>query len=61
MLVIQGRDDEYGTLKQVDAVRAGVSGTIETLLLDACGHSPHIDQRDVVEAASVRFLERLRQ
>ncbi|PWT84317.1 MAG: hypothetical protein C5B57_05045 [Blastocatellia bacterium] len=59
VLLIQGRDDEYGTLKQMDAIRAGVSGTIETLLLDTCGHSPHIDQRDAVEVASVRFLERL--
>jgi pimeloyl-ACP methyl ester carboxylesterase len=58
-LVIQGRDDEYGTVRQMDAIRAGVSGTIETLLLDACGHSPHIDRREAVEAASVRFLERL--
>jgi pimeloyl-ACP methyl ester carboxylesterase len=60
-LVIQGRDDEYGTVKQVDAIRAGVSGTIEALLLDACGHSPHIDRREAVEAASVKFLERLVQ
>jgi pimeloyl-ACP methyl ester carboxylesterase len=60
-LVIQGRDDEYGTVKQVDAIRAGVSGTIDALLLDACGHSPHIDRREAVEAASVRFLERLVQ
>jgi pimeloyl-ACP methyl ester carboxylesterase len=58
-LVIQGRDDEYGTVKQVDAIRAGVSAAIETLLLDACGHTPHIDRREAVEAASVRFLERL--
>jgi pimeloyl-ACP methyl ester carboxylesterase len=60
-LVIQGGDDKYGTVKQVDAIRAGVSGTIEALLLDACGHSPHIDRRDAVEAASVGFLERLVQ
>lgn len=60
-LVIQGRDDEYGTVKQVDAIRTGVSGTIEALLLDACGHSPHIDRREAVEAASIEFLERLVQ
>jgi pimeloyl-ACP methyl ester carboxylesterase len=60
-LVMQGRDDEYGTVKQVDAIRTGMCGTIEALLLDACGHSPHIDHREAVEAASVRFLERLVQ
>jgi pimeloyl-ACP methyl ester carboxylesterase len=55
-LVIQGRDDEYGTAEQVDAIAAGVSGPIETLLLDGCGHSPHLDRGDAVEAAAVRFL-----
>ena len=55
-LVIQGTDDEYGTSRQVDAVANGVSGRVETVLLDACGHSPHIDQRDAVEAAALRFL-----
>jgi pimeloyl-ACP methyl ester carboxylesterase len=58
-LVIQGRDDEYGTLRQVDTIAAAVSGSIDTLLLEACGHSPHIDQRERVEAAAVTFLKRL--
>jgi len=56
-LVIQGRDDEYGTLRQPDAIVEGVSGEIQTLVLDACGHSPHIDQREAVESAALRFLE----
>lgn len=55
-LVIQGRDDEYGTLRQVEAIARGVSGRVETLILDACGHSPHIDQPATVQEAAVRFL-----
>jgi pimeloyl-ACP methyl ester carboxylesterase len=58
-LVIQGKDDEYGTARQVDAVAGGISGRVETVLLEACGHSPHIDQRDAVEAASLEFLKRI--
>jgi pimeloyl-ACP methyl ester carboxylesterase len=58
-LVIQGRDDEYGTLRQVDTIAARVSGSIDTLLLEACGHSPHIDQGERVETAAVTFLKRL--
>jgi pimeloyl-ACP methyl ester carboxylesterase len=57
-LVIQGNDDQYGTSRQVDAVANAVSGRVETVLLDACGHSPHIDQRAAVEEASWRFLRR---
>jgi len=56
VLVIQGRDDEYGTERQMDAIAAGVSGSVETLILDACRHSPHVDQRDAVDAAVTRFL-----
>jgi pimeloyl-ACP methyl ester carboxylesterase len=59
ILAIQGRDDQYGTSRQVDAISAGASGTVETLLLDECRHSPHIDQREAVETAAIRFLERL--
>ena len=58
-LVIQGRDDEYGTLQQVDTVVDGISGRTETLILNECGHSPHLDQREAVEAAVVAFLARL--
>ncbi|SLN37962.1 acyl-CoA esterase [Oceanibacterium hippocampi] len=57
-LVIQGRDDEYGTARQVDAIAAGMGGRAETLMLDACGHSPHRDQPDRVIAAVAGFLER---
>ena len=58
-LVIQGRNDEYGTLRQVDAISGGVSGKTETVVLDDCRHSPHIDQRDAVEALAATFLGRL--
>jgi pimeloyl-ACP methyl ester carboxylesterase len=60
-LVVQGLNDEYGTSRQVDAIQAGVSGPVETLMLDGCGHSPHIDQREAVERTTVRFLVRRRQ
>ena len=60
VLVIQGRDDEYGTLKQVHAIKAAVSGPVEALVLDACGHAPHMDQRDAVMDAAVAWLQQLR-
>jgi pimeloyl-ACP methyl ester carboxylesterase/predicted kinase len=57
VLVIQGEDDEYGTVRQVDAVLAGVSGPAESLLL-RCGHSPHRDRPDEVLEAAARFIRR---
>lgn len=55
-LVIQGRDDEYGTTRQVDLVAAAVGGPCETLILDDCGHTPHADQRNAVERAMADFI-----
>jgi pimeloyl-ACP methyl ester carboxylesterase len=59
VLVIQGRDDDYGTPAQVDAIAHGVSGPVRTLVLDDCGHVPHRDQPERVLAAVVEFLESL--
>jgi pimeloyl-ACP methyl ester carboxylesterase len=59
VLVIQGRDDEYGTLAQIDAVERGVSGPVERLVVPG-GHSPHLERPDEVLPAIVSFIERLR-
>jgi pimeloyl-ACP methyl ester carboxylesterase len=54
MLAIQGRDDAYGSLRQIDAIIAGSGGQVETLILDKVGHIPHDEARDaVIEAARV--------
>jgi len=56
VLVIQGADDEYGTLNQVEAIERGCSGRVERAILANCGHSPHRDQPDQVIAAVTQFL-----
>jgi pimeloyl-ACP methyl ester carboxylesterase len=59
VLVIQGEDDEYGTLVQVDAVCRKTSASSERLILPGVGHSPHRDAQDVVLSAMQRFIARL--
>jgi pimeloyl-ACP methyl ester carboxylesterase len=59
VLIIQGRDDNFGTLGQVDAIAAGVSGPAERLILDGCGHIPHREKPRAVLEAAARFIERL--
>lgn len=55
VLAIQGVDDEYGTMAQIDNISAALPAT--TLLkLAACGHSPHRDQPDTVINAVRQFL-----
>jgi pimeloyl-ACP methyl ester carboxylesterase len=57
-LLIQGADDPYGSLEQIDRIEAGVRGPVERLVL-AGGHSPHLEhEREVVDAIA-GFLSRL--
>lgn len=56
VLAIQGKDDEYGTPAQVEAIRRQVSAEVEVLMLDGCGHSPHKDQPQATLAAIQRFV-----
>lgn len=58
-LVIQGEDDEYGTVAQVEAVRRVVAGPCQTLLLPDCGHAPHRDQPALTLAAMQAFITAL--
>ncbi len=58
-LVIQGRDDMYGTLAQIQALENGISSPLETEILDECQHAPHLEQSEKTRAAIAQFLERL--
>ena len=55
-LLIQGEDDQYGTRAQVDAIATRVSGPVELIMLDACGHAPHVDREEATVEAIARFV-----
>ncbi|MGD9755537.1 MAG: alpha/beta fold hydrolase, partial [Acidimicrobiia bacterium] len=59
VLLIQGQDDQYGTMAQLDEIEARVRGPVRRLELAACGHSPHLEQREATAEAIAAFLERL--
>lgn len=57
ILMIQGRDDEYGTVAQLDAIERGVAASrVERLMLASCGHAPDRDQPEATLAAVARFV-----
>jgi len=58
VLCIQGEQDEYGTRAQIDAVQARVPCT-EILMLPACKHSPHRDQRQATLEKTADFVNRV--
>jgi pimeloyl-ACP methyl ester carboxylesterase len=60
LLLIQGRDDEYGTLAQLDAIERQVPGRVRRVELGDCGHSPHRDQPQATLSAIAGFVAALR-
>ena len=56
VLIIQGEDDEYGTVKQVEAIVLQVRGPATALVLPNCGHSPHVERAEEVMDAVTRFV-----
>ena len=55
MLAVQGVDDVYGTMAQIDGIAQAVPGS-RLLKLPHCGHAPHRDQPQALISATVKFL-----
>ena len=58
LLCIQGYDDEYATMKQLDGIHTVVNQA-SLLKLNECGHSPHRDQPKLVIEAIGKFVSNL--
>jgi pimeloyl-ACP methyl ester carboxylesterase len=56
VLAIQGHDDEYGTMAQLDEIARRVSGPCELLKLENCGHAPFRDRPQETLGAIARFV-----
>ena len=55
-LCIQGTEDEYGTLAQLEAIARSSGGRVDRVVLDGCGHAPHRDRPEFVTGFSARWL-----
>ncbi|MEM7256281.1 MAG: alpha/beta hydrolase [Pseudomonadota bacterium] len=59
VLGIQGREDQYGTLAQLTEIEQRSYAPFESLIIEHCGHSPHIEQPQQTLDAIVDFNRRL--
>jgi pimeloyl-ACP methyl ester carboxylesterase len=57
MLVIQGADDQYGTMIQVDTAVVLSPAPVVSEILPGVRHSPHREAPDATVAAITRFLD----
>jgi len=58
VLALQGEDDEYASIEQIDRIARGAPG-VELVKLADCRHSPHKDQPQAVLEATRAFVERV--
>ena len=54
LLAIQGEDDTYGTLRQIQEIHP--AGPIAREVVPRCGHSPHKDQPQLTTEVIAKFL-----
>jgi pimeloyl-ACP methyl ester carboxylesterase len=56
VLALQGKEDQYGTPAQVEAIARRVSGPVEAMILPGASHLLHVDAPYAVIAAITRFF-----
>ena len=59
VLAIQGENDEYGTMEQIERITRVIAG-VELLKLKDCRHSPHREKAEAVIERVVQFVEGIR-
>lgn len=56
VLAIQGRDDAYGSEKQLVSKKKHIRGPVEIMYIDNCGHIPHFEATNDVKTKMVTFI-----
>ena len=59
VLALQGLDDPYGSLRQIDEIGPTQGPAVELEKIPQCGHSPHKDQPGATLERIARFLQPL--
>lgn len=55
-LVVQGDGDEYGTMRQLDAIDEGLQIPARRMIVEGAGHSPHLSHPELVTGTVVDFI-----
>jgi pimeloyl-ACP methyl ester carboxylesterase len=59
MLIVQGEDDQYGTVRQIEVAREECYCPVEVALLPDTRHAPHREAPEVTLRAVAEFCNRL--
>jgi len=56
VLSVQGKDDKYGSVKQLILKLKLIKSPINIIFLDNCGHIPHFEQKEIVLNKMKNFI-----
>ena len=59
LLIVQGADDQYGTLRQIEIAEQECYCPVDVSIIEGAGHSPHREATDVTLAAIAEFARRI--
>jgi len=59
VLAIQGREDQFGTLAQIEEIEHRIYSPVDAEVIDDCQHAPHFEQPEQTLVAVAEFAERL--
>jgi len=60
ILAIQGMDDQYGTLQQIESIKARARVAVSVEIFQDCKHSPHLEHPTKVLDAIKTFSAGIR-
>ena len=58
VLAIQGTDDNYGELVQIETIKEKAKSNVQLLIIEECGHIPHHQAREYVFSATIDFIQK---
>lgn len=59
VLALQGRQDQYGTFRQVESIVGKSVGNGTPVFVENCGHAPHLEQPETVLQILSEYIARL--
>jgi pimeloyl-ACP methyl ester carboxylesterase len=59
LLIVQGADDQYGTIKQIEAAQQECYCPVDVAILPGARHSPHRDAPEATLDVTAGFINRL--
>ena len=59
LLIVQGADDQYGTIKQIEAAQQECYCPVDVTILPGARHSPHRDAPEATLDVTAGFINRL--